>query len=323
MEWKMSKIAFIFPGQGAQYIGMAEEFYNEMPECREVFDIATKLMGFDVAKLCFEENENLNKTEYTQVAILTASVGILKAIERIGIKADVTAGLSLGEYSALVASGGIAFEDAVQLVRTRGLLMENEVPDGLGMMVALLYGDRAVIEQVCKRISEEEKQVVELANYNCPGQIVISGERNTVLKAKEKLLENGVKRAVELNVSGPFHSSMLKGAGDKLGKILKGIDFSPLHTPYISNVTAEIMGKETATDEIKQLLERQVYTSVKWQQSVENLIKEGTDIFVEIGPGKTLSAFVRKIDRTKSVLNIDKLEDLKKLKQLMEEKKTA
>lgn len=319
----MSKIAFIFPGQGAQYIGMAQEFYNEMPVCRETFDTATKLLGFDMAKLCFEENEDLNKTEYTQAAILTASIGILRSVEEKGIKADVTAGLSLGEYSALVAGGVIAFEDAVQLVRTRGLLMENEVPAGVGMMIALLRGDREVIEKVCQEVAEEEKQVVELANYNCPGQIVISGERNTVLKAKDRLLEMGVKRAVELKVSGPFHSSMLKGAGDKLAEVLENIKFSQLQLPYVSNVTADILGVETDIEDIKDLLERQVYSSVKWQQSVENLIKEGVDIFVEIGPGKTLSTFIKKIDRTKTVLNIDNLADLEKLEQLIGEKKTA
>lgn len=319
----MSKIAFIFPGQGAQYIGMAQEFYNEMPVCRETFDTATKLLGFDMAKLCFEENEDLNKTEYTQAAILTASIGILRSVEEKGIKADVTAGLSLGEYSALVAGGVIAFEDAVQLVRTRGLLMENEVPAGVGMMIALLRGDREVIEKVCQEVAEEEKQVVELANYNCPGQIVISGERNTVLKAKDRLLEMGVKRAVELKVSGPFHSSMLKGAGEKLAEVLESIKFSQLQLPYVSNVTADILGVETDIEDIKDLLERQVYSSVKWQQSVENLIKEGVDIFVEIGPGKTLSTFIKKIDRTKTVLNIDSLADLEKLEQLIGEKKTA
>lgn len=319
----MNKIAFIFPGQGAQYIGMAKEFYEEIPACKEIFDTATEVVGFDMAKLCFENNEDLNKTEYTQAAILTASIGILKAVEELGIEACATAGLSLGEYSALVASGVIDFKDAVQLVRTRGLLMENEVPAGIGMMIALLGGNKDKIEKICKEVAMEENKVVELANYNCPGQIVISGEKNAVLKAKERMSEAGVRRAVELNVSGPFHSSMLKGAGDKLKEVLDNVTFSPLELPYVNNVTAQLVKRNTDVEQIKDLLERQVFSSVKWQQSIETLIKEGIDVFVEIGPGKTLSAFIRKIDRTKTVLNIDKLEDLDKLKKLLEERKTA
>ncbi len=313
----MSKIAFVFPGQGAQYTGMAQDFYNTMPECKEIFDKATELLGFDMAELCFEENKRLDKTEYTQAAILTAAIAILKAVEKTGVKADVTAGLSLGEYCALVANSALSFEDAVCLVRKRGIFMEHEVPDGKGTMAAILGLQNDVIEQICKEVQEEQGNFVQPANYNCPGQIVISGERNAVLAAGEKLKEAGAKRVLELKVSGPFHSAMLKGAGEKLAQELEKVTFNDMVIPYFTNVTADIMNTDTASDKIKELLKVQVSSAVKWQQSVENMINNGIDTFVEIGPGRTLSGFIRKIDRTKKVLNIEKVEDLEKLKELL------
>ena len=313
----MSKIAFVFPGQGAQYTGMAKDFYDTMPECKEIFDKATNLLGFDMAELCFETNERLDKTEYTQAAILTATIAILKAVEKTGIKADITAGLSLGEYCALVANSALSFEDAVQLVRKRGIFMEHEVPNGQGAMSAILGLQSDVIENICNDVQSEQGNSVQPANYNCPGQIVISGEKNAVLAAGEKLKEAGAKRVVELKVSGPFHSAMLKGAGDKLSEELKNVTISEMTVPYVTNVTAEIMGTETTEEKIKELLKVQVYSAVKWQQSVENMINDGVDTFVEIGPGRTLSGFIRKIDRTKKVLNIEKVEDLEKLKELL------
>ena len=313
----MSKIAFVFPGQGAQYTGMAKDFYDTMPECKEVFDKATELLGFDMAELCFEENERLDKTEYTQAAILTATIAILRAVEKKGIKADVTAGLSLGEYCALVANSSLSFEDAVQLVRKRGIFMEHEVPNGKGAMSAILGLQNDVIEKICDEVQKEQGNCVHPANYNCPGQIAISGEKNAVLAAGERLKEAGARRVVELKVSGPFHSAMLKGAGDKLAEELKNVKFSKMTVPYVTNVTAETMGTDTAEEKIKELLEVQVYSSVKWQQSVENMIKDGVDTFIEIGPGRTLSGFIRKIDRTKKVLNIEKVEDLEKLQELL------
>lgn len=315
-ENEMSKIAFVFPGQGAQYIGMAQDFYNTMPECKETFDKATELLGFDMAELCFEENERLDKTEYTQAAILTATIAILKAVGKTGIKADITAGLSLGEYCALVANSALSFEDAVQLVRKRGIFMEHEVPDGKGTMAAILGLQSDVIESICNEIQKEQGNPVQPANYNCPGQIVISGEKNAVLAAGEKLKEAGARRVVELKVSGPFHSDMLKGAGEKLAGELKNVTFSDMSIPYVTNVTASILDKETTAEQIKELLKVQVSSAVKWQQSIENMINSGVDTFIEIGPGRTLSGFIRKIDRTKKVLNIEKIEDLEKLKEL-------
>lgn len=313
----MSKIAFVFPGQGAQYTGMAQDFYQTIPECKELFEKATGLLEFDMAQLCFEKNERLDKTEYTQAAILTATIGILKAVEKTGIKADMTAGLSLGEYCALVANSVLSFEDAVQLVRKRGIFMEHEVPDGKGTMAAILGLQSDIIEKICNEVQKEQKNPVQPANYNCPGQIVISGEKAAVLTAGEKLKEAGAKRVIELNVSGPFHSAMLKGAGEKLAEELNKVTFSNIEIPYVTNVTADIIENGTDADKIKELLKVQVSSAVKWQQSVETMINNGVDTFIEIGPGRTLSGFIKKIDRTKKVINIEKVEDLEKLKELV------
>lgn len=313
----MSKVAFIFPGQGAQYIGMAKDFYEQRPQCKEVFEIATKELGINMMDLCFEENENLNKTEYTQAAMLTACISILRAVEETGVKADMTAGLSLGEYSALVANGTLSFEDAVKIVRKRGCFMEHEVPDGKGTMAAVLGLDANKIELICEETTKEMGNPVEPANYNCPGQIVISGEKNAVLEANKRLSEAGAKRVLELKVSGPFHSSMLKGAGDKLAEVLNEVEFKKSQMPYVTNVTAQVITSETEDSEIKKLLEKQVSSPVKWQQSIECMIEEGIDTFIEIGPGRTLSGFLKKIDRSKTVINIEKIEDLEKLNQLV------
>lgn len=313
----MSKVAFIFPGQGAQYIGMAKDFYEQRPQCKEVFEIATKELGINMMDLCFEENENLNKTEYTQAAMLTACISILRAVEETGVKADMTAGLSLGEYSALVANETLSFEDAVKIVRKRGCFMEHEVPDGKGTMAAVLGLDANKIELICEETTKEMGNPVEPANYNCPGQIVISGEKNAVLEANKRLSEAGAKRVLELKVSGPFHSSMLKGAGDKLAEVLNEVEFKKSQMPYVTNVTAQVITSETEDSEIKKLLEKQVSSPVKWQQSIECMIEEGIDTFIEIGPGRTLSGFLKKIDRSKTVINIEKIEDLEKLNQLV------
>jgi [acyl-carrier-protein] S-malonyltransferase len=312
----MMKTAFIFPGQGAQYIGMAKDFYEQVSESREVFELATKILGFDMERLCFEENENLNKTEYTQAAMLTASISILKAVEKEGLSPDITAGLSLGEYSTLVLNGTLEFEDALRIVRKRGHFMENEVPSGVGSMSAVLGLEKEIIEDICIQVSKDTKMPVEPANYNCPGQIVISGEKDALIEANRRLIEAGAKRVLSLKVSGPFHSSMLKGAGEKLEKELQLVKLHKMKIPYVSNVTAEIVTNEVDTNEIKDLLKRQVYSPVKWQQSVETLIKNGVDTFIEIGPGRTLSSFIRKIDRTKTVINIENMNDIEKLRTL-------
>lgn len=305
----MGKTAFMFPGQGAQYIGMAQDFYNEIPESKEAFDIASQQVGIDIAKLCFIENEDINITEYTQIAMLTAEVAILNAISKKGKISDANIGLSLGEYSAIVASGVLSFEDACKVVRQRGIYMEKEVPSGKGTMAAVLGMDSDIIEEIL----DKADGIVSVANYNCPGQIVISGEREAVVQAMDLLKDAGAKRVILLNVSGPFHSPMLKGAGDKLGNVLEEVTVKDIEIPYIANYTAQYV---TDKKQVKELLQKQVYSSVKFEQSIRKLIEDGFDTFVEIGPGKTLSGFMRKIDRDVKVINIEKIEDLAKLDEL-------
>ena len=300
----MSKIAFVFPGQGAQYTGMAKDFYEKYAVSREVFESASKASGLDVKALCFEENDRLNITEYTQIAMLTAEIAILRAVEEAGIRSQVNAGLSLGEYGALVASGVMKEEDAFTVVRKRGIFMQEAYPTG-GAMSAVLGTDAELIEKIC----DETQGIVSIANYNCPGQIVISGEKAAVEEACEKLKAAGAKRAVMLNVSGPFHSGMLTAAGEKLGQVLSRVELHEPRIPYVANVTAQYV-KSAA--EVKGLLTRQVSSSVRWQQSVEAMIGDGVDTFIEIGPGKTLAGFMRKISRDVKTLNVEKLEDIGK-----------
>ena len=304
----MGKTAFIFPGQGAQYIGMVKDFYEQIPVSKEVFELASNVSGLDVAALCFEENDKINITEYTQIAMLAMEVAILKAIEERGYKPDVTAGLSLGEYGAITAAGVMSAEDVFKVVRKRGIYMQEAVPEG-GAMVAVLGLDTAVIEEVCAKT----EGVISIANYNCPGQIVITGQSDAAERAVQALKEAGAKRCVPLNVSGPFHSCMLEDAGEKLGQVLNQATVCDIRIPYLSNVTADyVMDKE----QVKPLLVRQVSAPVRWQQSVERMIADGVDIFVEIGPGKTLSGFMRKINKEVKTLNIEKVEDLEKLSVL-------
>ena len=300
----MSKIAFIFPGQGAQACGMGKDFYEQTETGKRIFDKATQLMGFSMPQLCFEENDRLDITEYTQAAMVTASIAMMRVLEENGIKPDVAAGLSLGEYCALAAAGVMSDEDAIWTVRQRGILMQEAVPVGEGAMAAILALDASAIEEVTGAM-----EGVWIANYNCPGQIVISGEKAAVEEACEKLKAAGAKRAVMLNVSGPFHSGMLTAAGEKLGQVLSRVELHEPRIPYVANVTAQYV-KSAA--EVKELLTRQVSSSVRWQQSVEAMIGDGVDTFIEIGPGKTLAGFMRKISRDVKTLNVEKLEDIGK-----------
>ena len=305
----MSKIAFIFPGQGAQACGMGQDFYEQTETGKRIFDKATQLMGFSMPQLCFEENDRLDITEYTQAAMVTASIAMMRVLEENGIKPDVAAGLSLGEYCALAAAGVMSDEDAIWTVRQRGILMQEAVPVGEGAMAAILALDAAAIEEVTGAM-----EGVWIANYNCPGQIVISGEKAAVEEACEKLKAAGAKRAVMLNVSGPFHSGMLTAAGEKLGQVLSRVELHEPRIPYVANVTAQYV-KSAA--EVKELLTRQVSSSVRWQQSVEAMIGDGVDTFIEIGPGKTLAGFMRKISRDVKTLNVEKLEDISKVAEAL------
>ena len=301
----MSKTAFIFPGQGSQYVGMGKEFYENLPICREVYDLASEVTGLDLPKLCFMENEQIHQTEYTQICMLATEVAIYMALEQNGYQPDVTAGLSLGEYGALVASGVMTAEEAFEVVRKRGIYMQQAVPTG-GAMAAVLGLDGGKIEQICEQTEEQMQLAVSVANYNCPGQIVISGKAEAVQTAREACKEAGAKRVVPLKVSGPFHSKLLTDAGKQLREALDKIEIRENFVPYIANVTADYV---TEQSQVKPLLECQIYSPVRWQQTIERMLADGVDEFVELGPGKTLSGFIKKINRNVKVCNIDKMED--------------
>ena len=296
------KTAFLFPGQGAQKCGMGESFVKYDEAAKKVYENASRLLDLDMEELVFTENKKLDMTEYTQAAMVTTGIAMLKVIEKTALKADVCAGLSLGEYEALYLAGAISEEDAVVLARHRGKLMQEAVPLGVGTMAAVLNLDAAVIEDCLKDIEN-----VWIANYNCPGQIVISGTVAAVEKAGEKLKEAGAKRVLPLNVSGPFHSGLLKPAGDKLYEYLRNIEIKKPTIPYVANYTAEFVYDDK---DIKELLRKQVFGSVRFEQSIRNMLKEGVDTFIEIGPGKVLGGFVKKIDKEAKVYSIETVEDM-------------
>ena len=309
----MSKIAFIFPGQGAQYTGMGRDFYEQTETGRKVFDQASELLGFSMPELVFEPNDRLDITEYTQAAMVTTSIAMMKVFtERTGIRPDVAAGLSLGEYCALAAAGVMSDADAITTVRQRGILMQQAVPVGIGSMAAVFGMEASAIEEVLASMDD-----VQIANYNCPGQIVISGKKEAVEAAAESLKTAGAKRVIPLKVSGPFHSRMLTEAGKKLGQVLENVSVSKPQIPYVANVTAQYV---TDAESVKPLLEKQVSSSVRWQQSVEMMIADGVDTFIEIGPGKTLSGFMKKINRNVTVLNIEKTEDVEACAECLQTK---
>ena len=303
------KAAFIFPGQGAQKIGMGKDFYETFEISKAVYDQASSWLGMDVCELCFEENDRLDITRYTQVGLLTTELAILKAVEEKGIRPVVTAGLSLGEYAAITAAGKISLEDALRVIDKRGLYMQEAVPVG-GAMSAVIGLDMEVIRKVC----EETEGIVEVANDNCPGQTVISGEAEAVAAAGEALKAAGARMVTPLKVSGPFHSSMLKGAGDRLKPELEKVQWVNSDIPYVSNTTAELVEDK---DKILPLLVRQVSESVRWQEDVKVMTDMGVDTFIEIGPGKTLAGFMKRIDRKIKCINIETVKDMEKLEALI------
>ncbi len=301
----MAKRVFMFPGQGSQYIGMGKDFYDNFQTAKQVYEAASEAAKLDVAKLCFEDDGSgrLNQTAYTQIAMLTTEAAILAVLSEQGVTADAAAGLSLGEYGAILAAQVMAPEDVFALIKKRGAYMQNAVPTG-GAMAAVLGLDAETIREVCEDTFGE----VFVANYNCPGQTVITGEAGAVDRASAACKEAGAKRVIPLKVSGPFHSPLLQEAGQKLAKALEKTAIAEPKIGYLSNVTADYV---TEPEKIRSLLALQVCHPVCWQQTVERLIADGADEFVEIGPGKSLTGFLRKINRDVTSVSIDKLEDMK------------
>ena len=295
------KTVFMFSGQGAQYAGMGKNLYKNYPVAKEIFDRADNVLGYSIKDICFEDEQKLGETEFAQPAILTMSIAAMKVLEEEGVRADMTAGLSLGEYCAIAVAGGMCDLDAIRTVRSRGIFMEHAAPEGSGAMSAVLGMDAEVIEDVLNG-----REGVSIANYNCPGQIVITGEAAAVAEAGTALKEAGARRVLPLKVSGPFHSPMMRPAGEELAKVFAGVSMNPLKIPYVANINAEVI---TDCGRIEGLLVEQVSGSVRWQQSVETMIREGVDTFVEIGPGKTLTGFLRKIDKNVKAYHIGSWEE--------------
>lgn len=307
----MSKIAFVFPGQGAQKVGMGKEFYDNYEDAKAIFDEMNEVVDFDLLSLCFEENDKINETMYTQPAMVTACLAMAKVIMNEGIQPDVTAGLSLGAYAALGVTGALSYKDAVATVAKRGRFMQEAVPAGEGTMAAVLGLTGEAVNEVIK-----DNEEVMIANYNCPGQIVITGKKDAVLSMAEPLQAAGAKRVIPLNVSGPFHSSYLTGAGECLAKELENVTIQDLAIPYVSNLDGAYVQDK---NEVKERLVKQVSSSVMWQQSVETMIAQGVDTFIEIGPGKTLSGFLKKISKEVKGYSIEKPEDIAKVKEALAE----
>lgn len=298
------KLGFVFPGQGSQFVGMGKDYYEKYECVREVYNKANQILGFDIAKLSFEgPEEDLNQTKNTQMAILVMSLAIVELLKQNNIQANISAGLSLGEYSALIYSNIINFEDGIKIVQKRGTYMQEYLPEGNWSMAAILGLDDKIIEDVCKQVT---KGFVVPANYNCQGQVAISGEKEAVLQAMELLKEAGAKRTIELKTSGPFHTSKLQEASDKLYDALQEIQINKIaDKKVIKNIDAT---EYTDNDDIKRILANHVINPVKFKKSIENMIDQGVDTIIEIGPGKVLSGFVKKTNKDIQVFNTNNIE---------------
>lgn len=307
-------IGFVFSGQGAQYAGMGEDLYNNYPIVKEKIDLASEILDLNMPKLLFTDNPKLNETEYTQPAILTLSCAVSDLVkQKTGIKPSMVAGLSLGEYSALVEAGALSFEDALVLVKKRGKLMEEAVPKGLGAMSAVMGLDRKVVEKCCLEASHTG--VVLAVNYNMPGQIAIAGEKKAVEHAEELLAEAGAKRVIRLNVSGPFHTPLLEKAAESFLLELNKISFNPLSVPVVTNVTGEVLSTDVL---LTSNLAKQIHSPVYWEECVKTMVASGVNTMIELGPGKTLCSFIRKIDKSVQTQNVDSVKSLETLEKKLE-----
>lgn len=301
----MGKIAFVFPGQGSQYVGMGKELYEKYDVVKKTYDEATEVLKFDVAKMSFESDE-INKTEYTQPVMVTMEVALMRLLEENGIKAEMSAGLSLGEYAALVCSKTLDFKTAVDLVHKRGMFMQNCIPSGEWRMAAIIGLDDESVEKVCN----ESADFVKCANFNCPGQVVIAGEKSAVEKTCEKLTEAGARKTILLNVKAPFHTEKLTEAKENLATELGKVKFGGFEIPVIKNLDAT---EYNENDNMVDILSKHIISSVQWRKTIEYMISHGVDTFIEIGPGKTLTGFVKKINKEVKVMNVENIETFEKV----------
>ena len=309
------KTAFVFPGQGSQKVGMLQDLYNEYPIVKQRFEEADQALGYSISQLCFEgPDTELVKTANTQPAILTASVACYEILKEKGFTPDIVGGHSLGEYSAMVAAGVIDFKDAVYLVHKRGEFMQDAVPLGEGAMAAIINLDRDTVVAICDKITEEVGSV-QAVNFNCPGQIIISGKTEAVEKACEAMKEAGAKRALPLPVSGPFHSRLMEPAAARLKEEMEKIEFHDAQIPVVTNVTGKIL---TKAQDIKDSLLVQVASPVLWEDCVAEMVNFGAQAFVEVGPGKVLTGFTKKINKEMQLANVEDLASLDKCLEFLE-----
>lgn len=296
------RTVFMFSGQGAQYAGMGKELYQNYSAAKEIFDRADEVLGYSIKDICFNDEEKLGETEFAQPAILTMSIAAMEVLKEQGVRAEMTAGLSLGEYSAYVASGAMDFEEAVALVQKRGKFMAEAVPSGEGAMYAIIGLDTELVEEACEEATKSGLGLAVPANYNAPGQIVIAGAADAVAEAAKIAKDKGAKMAVKLKVSGPFHTQMLQPAAEKLGPELEKMHIKPMEIPVFTNVNAQIVASE---EDIIPILTKQICCPVRFSDIIQNMCDKGADTFIELGPGKALCGFVKRTVKGVTILNVE------------------